>query len=105
MDLSRLPPSKACLREHIARANYQTRIWKTADVPISEIPKPWSGHGWMENGEPLWCNDDMVLPVSLVDILAGDDEDLLPAADGDSDEETDLEYVVESEDSSSDDED
>jgi len=37
-DLSRLPPTKACLREHIARANYQTKIWKTANIPISEVP-------------------------------------------------------------------
>jgi len=36
-DLSRLPPTKACLREHIARANYQTKIWKTANIPISDV--------------------------------------------------------------------
>jgi len=34
-DLSRLPPTKACLREHIARANCQTKIWKTANIPMS----------------------------------------------------------------------
>jgi len=24
----------------------------------------------------LWCHDDMIIPVSLVDILAGDSEEL-----------------------------
>ena len=38
IDLSRLPPTKACLREHTARANYQRKIWKTANIPISEVP-------------------------------------------------------------------
>ena len=61
------------------------------------MPKPWEGHGWKDNGEPLWCNDDMVLPVSLVDILIGDAEELLP---DDSDEETHLECAGVSEDSS-----
>jgi len=37
-DLSRLPPTKACLKEHTARANYQTKIWKTANIPTSEVP-------------------------------------------------------------------
>ena len=34
IDLSTLPPSKACLEQHIRRANYQTRIWKLANVGI-----------------------------------------------------------------------
>jgi len=38
IDLSRLPPTKAWLREHTVRANYQTKIWKTANIPISEVP-------------------------------------------------------------------
>ena len=45
IDLATLPPSKACLEEHIRRTNYQVRIWKTAHVAISELPKPWDGHG------------------------------------------------------------
>ena len=39
IDLARLPPSRACLGEHVARANYQTRIWKMANAAIYEIPK------------------------------------------------------------------
>jgi len=38
IDLSRLPPTKAWLRELTARANYQTKIWKTANISISEVP-------------------------------------------------------------------
>ena len=97
IDLSRLPPTKACLREHTARANYQTKIWKTANIPISEVPKPWEGHGWKDNGEPLWCHDDMILPVSLVDILAEDSEQLDDSDDDDDD--TSLEYAGDSNDS------
>ena len=99
LDLARLPPSYACLREHIAKANYQTHIWKCASVAISEVPKPWEGHGWLENGEPKWCQNEMILPQPLVDILSAasaddsEDEDM-------SDQE--LEYGTESEDSDSD---
>ena len=57
---------------------------KSGRPPISDVPKPWEGHGWKDNGEPLWFDDDMILPVSLVDILAGDSEEL-----GDSDDDDD----------------
>jgi hypothetical protein len=67
--LTRFPPSKACLREHVARANYQTKIWKIGNVAISELPNPWEGHGWLQNGEPLWCDTGIILPESLVDVL------------------------------------
>ena len=98
IDISRLPPSKACLREHIARANFQTRIWKTANVAISEIPKPWEGHGWLENGEPLWCDNDMILPQTLIDVLEREGTEL-----EDSDDELqDFEYDADTDDSSSD---
>ena len=56
--------------------NYITKIWKTTNIPISDVSKPWEGHGVKDNGEPLWCHDDVILPVSLVDILAGDSEEL-----------------------------
>ena len=44
MDLARFPPSTVYLQEHVAWPNYQTRIWKTAKVPTSEVPKLWEGH-------------------------------------------------------------
>ena len=48
IDLATLPPSKECLEENIRCTNYQVRIWKTAHVAISELPKPWDGGmgGW-----------------------------------------------------------
>ncbi len=98
IDLAKLPPSRACLREHIARANYQTRIWKTGNVAISEVPKPCDGYGWLENGEPLWCDKDMILPQTIIDVL---DREATDPEDSD-DETQDLEYGVDSDDSSSD---
>jgi hypothetical protein len=79
IDLSGMPPSRKCLIEHIKRANYQARIWRMGDIPISDLPKPWENHGWLESGEPCWCPPDFIVPKSLVDILenVGDDsEDL-----------------------------
>lgn len=68
IDLSRSSPSKVWVKEHIARANYQVRIRNTADIPVSEIPRPWEGHGWKENAELMQCNN-IILPVSLADNL------------------------------------
>ena len=42
--------------------NLKARIWKTVNVPISEVPKPWEVHDWLENGDQLWCDLAMVLP-------------------------------------------
>ena len=39
------------------------------NVSIYEIPKPWEGHGWKEDGEALWCADEMFLPQKLIDVL------------------------------------
>ena len=68
IDLSTLPPSKACLEQHIRRANYQTRIWKLANVGIYELPKPWQGHEWRENDEPLWCDEDQDLDENIEEL-------------------------------------
>ena len=32
--------------------------------------------GWLENGEPCWCDQSVILPPSLVDVLAKNDEEL-----------------------------
>ena len=69
VDFAAFPPSRACLIEHIRRVNYQVRIWKMANIPIYEIPKPSDGHGWLENGEPRWCGPEWILPPSFADIL------------------------------------
>ena len=40
-----LPPCRSSLRLHIARANYQTAIWKRAVTALPEVPSPHI-HGW-----------------------------------------------------------
>ena len=45
LDRSTMSPSKDCLIEHIKRANSQVRIWRLANIAISDIPKPWEEHG------------------------------------------------------------
>lgn len=40
-----LPPTKAALRYHIKRANYQCYLWKNALHPIIQLQQP-DGHGW-----------------------------------------------------------
>lgn len=102
VDMARFPPSRSCLREHVARANYQTKIWKTANVATSELPKPWEGHGWLENGEPLWCDSGMVLPASLIDALDTEGSNL---ESDDEEGEDSFQYSANSEDESSSDED
>ena len=69
VDFAAFPPSKACLEQHIRRVNYQVRIWKLANVPISDVPNPWEGHGWQETGEPLWCSPGWILPSSMADMI------------------------------------
>ena len=69
VDFAAFPPNKASLVQHILRVNYQVRIWKLAKEAISEVPKLWHGHGWLENGEPNWCNPEWILPPSFADIL------------------------------------
>ena len=105
IDFATLPPSKACFEEHIRCTNYQVRIWKTAHVAISELPKSWDGHGWLENGEPSWCDQSVILPPSLVDVLEKNDEEL--NKDDEIDEAIDLvskEVLVDTFDSSDEDE-
>ena len=98
-----MPSSKACLEEHIRRTNYQLRIWKTAHVAISELPKRWDGHGWLGNGEPCWCDQRVILPPTLVDVSEKNNEEL----NKDDDEAIDLiskEVLVDTFDSSDEDE-
>ena len=51
IDLARLATNRACLKEHVAETNYQSRICKMAHIAIYVIPKPWEGHGWKEDME------------------------------------------------------
>ena len=85
IDLSTLPPSNACLEQHIRRANYQTWIWKLANIANYALPNAWDGHGWCKNGEPYWCHDDDILPPVLADKLECNDMEQV-----NTDEEIDL---------------
>ena len=72
-------------QQHIRRANYQTRIWKLANIAIYDLPKAWYGHGWCENGEPYWCHEDDILPPVLADVLDAEREDMEQEVDTDED--------------------
>ena len=37
---------RKALIQHIRRANFQMAIWRRADTPLIESPKPTDGHGW-----------------------------------------------------------
>ena len=43
----KLPPTKAALKQHTNRANFQARIWNNAHIPIFNIPSP-VGYGWID---------------------------------------------------------
>ena len=70
-----LPPSQACLKKHIQRANYQAAIWRHCLEPCPEIPSP-VGHGWKieaDSGQEqlavVWM-DDLPAPEAVLDLLA-----------------------------------
>ena len=101
VDLARLPPCHSALKPHIQRVNYRAALYKQADQPILEKPKPYDeGQGWMKNDrgelEPVWsCGP--VLPTSLVDLLdTGDHEEV--EEEGDIEDEFDLDNLIESDD-------
>ncbi|GFS21420.1 DNA damage-inducible protein DIN7 [Elysia marginata] len=70
-DISLLPPCRAALKFHCLRANYQTLIWKQADIAQPDIPDP-EDHGWKTDGNGVlsihWCTD--LVPQQLADILS-----------------------------------
>jgi len=42
VDFSKMPPNSASfIEQHIRRANYITKVWKTAHIAKQELPKPW----------------------------------------------------------------
>ena len=43
----KLPPTKAALKQHTNRANFQAMIWNTAHMPFLYMPSP-VGHGWID---------------------------------------------------------
>ena len=87
VELCSLPPCRKALIQHIRRANYQMAIWRRADTPIMEVPKPTDGHGWLMDGDsnmvPLWFDGDCV-PEFLID-----DDDLADSEESDNDYDDD----------------
>ncbi|GFR89989.1 hypothetical protein ElyMa_006138800 [Elysia marginata] len=59
------------LKFHCLRANYQTLIWKQADIAQPDIPDS-KDHGWKTDGNGVlsihWCTD--LVPQELADILS-----------------------------------
>ena len=72
VDFSRLPPCLAALVPHLQRVNHRCALYKRANIPFVESPKPYEANqGWVNNDgllEPLWSNEP-ILPALLVDLL------------------------------------
>ena len=83
MDMSKVPPCRKSLEQHIRRVNYQVAIWKRSHVPKPDVPVANESHGWtLVDGklEPLWF-DGSALPKELINIqdqprdISDDDEE------------------------------
>lgn len=79
VDLGRLPPCQSALEPHIQRVNHRVALYKRADQPLVEKPRPYDEQqGWVMTDqrdlEPLWSRDP-VLPTSLVDLLQTVDQE------------------------------
>ena len=64
-----LPPTRDALKKHIARANYQTAIWKSALEAQPSIPSP-DGHGWsvVDNAIVISWKDNDAAPHALLNL-------------------------------------
>ena len=89
-DLCFLPPCQESLVMHIKRANYQTFIWKNANVAFQELPSVQES-GWrLEDGtlQVLWNQSSVVLPeISCISAESTDDDD--NNMDSDSEDDSD----------------
>ena len=66
------------LYSHIYRTNYRLAIYKRADEPIVEAPKPFDEkQGWIKNEEgslePIWSTGP-IIPSNLVDVVANNSD-------------------------------
>ena len=78
VDLSKLPPCFDNLLPHIYRINYCLAIYKRADQPIEEAPKPFDEkQGWIKNEEgllePIWSTGP-IISNNLVDVVANNSD-------------------------------
>lgn len=102
VDLARLPPCQSALEPHIQRVNYRVALYRRADQPILEKPRPYDGgHGWIRTDqgvlEPLWSYRP-VLPASLVDLLDTGDHEVEDEVDGNEEEDDELDDFNDSDD-------
>lgn len=71
VESSQLPPCHDSLLQHIARANYQTAVWRRTLDANPDIPSP-VGMGWLEQGgrlEPLWMKGSPA-PTTILQFLS-----------------------------------
>ncbi|XP_065188521.1 uncharacterized protein LOC135819273 [Sycon ciliatum] len=64
----KLPPSRDALHQHVARANYQAHIWRSATTAMPEVPSP-VGHGWQSETDGTLSISWMLQRVAPADIL------------------------------------
>ena len=71
VDLGQFPPCQKALQQHIRRTNYQTSIWKAADIPRPRALAVTDGHGWTSvHGkiQLLWFSGPLIPAcIALVD--------------------------------------
>ena len=68
IDLSKFPPCRRILAQHIKSVNFQVCIWRRALDHFPDIPSPLDHVTEARKLEPLWFEGD-VIPMVLVDIL------------------------------------
>jgi hypothetical protein len=96
VDLARLPPCQSALEPHVQRVNYRVALYKRADQPLLEKPKPYDERqGWIRTDqgvlEPLWSRGP-VLPTSLVDFLTTGDREAEDEVDDDEGEDDEFDF-------------
>ena len=72
--------SQKALQQHIRRTNYQTCIWKAADIPRPRAPSVADGHGWTAVHGKIHPCGSVVHCIALAD-------DRLPSDDDDDDDD------------------
>ena len=88
IDMSKVPPCRKSLEQHIRRVNYQVAIWKNSHVANPDVPAASDGHGWTHvegKLEPLWFDGD-ALPQALINICQESSDDNTDNNDDDSDD-------------------
>ena len=67
-----LPPSKACLHQHILRANYQAYVWQQCLKQYMHLPSP-EGNGWyIDDKDELrikWSEEDPA-PCAVLELMS-----------------------------------